>query len=278
MADVLAGRGCSWEFESEFLRIKPESGKAPKLLSELGERVVPHEAIAKVTLTPGKRGTVVLRADLRRGADPLMAAAAGQLKEAADPYRLVLPADKESLADYYADELRSVLTDRGPATRFLVSPPEPPRAFKGWDGAAAFDGETVTLTWFWSGATSAKYAAGDQRYTPADLEGVDWHTPDGGSGCLRLRVRGRRPPPEPDKDPAAVVFGLGWGATHKSLPFAAAVLAAIPAPEPVPAVKTLPWAVADVAGLIVKLGELRDAGLLTEEEFRVKKAELLSRI
>ncbi|WP_220447216.1 DUF4429 domain-containing protein [Nonomuraea deserti] len=274
MADVLAGRGCSWEFESEFLRIKPESGKAPKLLSELGERVVPHEAIAEVTLTPGKRGTVVLRAEPRRGADPLMAAAAGQLKEAADPYRLVLPADKESLADYYADELRSALTDRGPAARFLVAAPEPPRTFKGWDGAAAFDGDTITLTWFWSGATSAKYAAGDQRYTPADLEGVDWHAPDGASGCLRLRVRGRRPPPEPDKDPAAVVFGLGWGATHKSLPFAAAVLAAIPAPEP----KALPSAVSDVAGLIAKLGELRDAGLLTEEEFRVKKAELLSRI
>ncbi|TDD20012.1 DUF4429 domain-containing protein [Nonomuraea diastatica] len=274
MADVLAGRGCSWEFESEFLRIKPDSGKASKLLSELGERVVPHEAIAEVTLTPGKRGTVVLRAEPRRGADPLMTAAAGQLKEAADPYRLVLPAGKESLADYYADELRSALTDRGPATRFLVAPPEPPRAFKGWDGAAAFDGDTITLTWFWSGATSAKYAAGDQRYTPADLEGVDWHAPDGASGCLRLRVRGRRPPPEPDKDPAAVVFGLGWGATHKSLPFAAAVLAAIPAPEP----KALPSAVADVAGLIAKLGELRDAGLLTEEEFRVKKAELLSRI
>ncbi|TDB99870.1 DUF4429 domain-containing protein [Nonomuraea longispora] len=278
MADVLAGRGCSWEFESEFLRIKPENGKAPKLLSELGERVVPYEAIAKVTLTPGKRGTVVLRAEPRHGADPLMAAAAGQLKESADPYRLVLSADKESLADYYAEELRSALTGRGPAAGFLVAGPLPPRAFKGWDGSAAFDGETITLTWFWSGATSAKYAAGDQRYVPADLEGVEWHAPEGASGCLRLLVRGRRPPPEPDKDPASVVFGLGWGSTHKSLPFAAAVLASIPTAVPAQEAKELPSAVSDVAGLIAKLGELRDAGLLTEREFQVKKAELLSRL
>ncbi|MEU4231741.1 SHOCT domain-containing protein [Nonomuraea sp. NPDC026600] len=30
--------------------------------------------------------------------------------------------------------------------------------------------------------------------------------------------------------------------------------------------------------MILKLGELRDAGLLSEEEFQAKKAELLSRM
>ncbi|MFC7105344.1 SHOCT domain-containing protein [Nonomuraea rubra] len=33
-----------------------------------------------------------------------------------------------------------------------------------------------------------------------------------------------------------------------------------------------------VAELIAKLGELRDAGVLSEEEFQAKKAELLSRL
>ncbi|MEV4169567.1 DUF4429 domain-containing protein [Nonomuraea sp. NPDC049709] len=287
MEDVLAGRDCAWLFGAESLTIAPERGKAPKLISELGERVIPYAAIAEVTLARGRRGTVVLRVLPRRGADPVMTVAAGQLKETDDPYRLVLPAGKETLADYYADELRSAVTEHGPATRFLVAAPPVPRAFKGWDGAATFDGEAVTFTWFWSGASSAKYAAGDQRYSVADLEGVEWHRPEGASGSLRLKVRGRRMPSDANKDPASVIFGLGWGATHKSLPFAAAVLAAVrtgaaagPAGEapftprtPLPAGRG-----AEVAELIAKLGELRDAGLLTEEEFQAKKAELLSRM
>ena len=94
-------------FETDALRITPDPSKAPKLLSELGERLLPYEALADVTLTPGKRGTVVLRVTPRRGADPVTTVAAGQLKESLDPYRLVLPADKETLADYYAEEMRA---------------------------------------------------------------------------------------------------------------------------------------------------------------------------
>ncbi|MGW3348576.1 DUF4429 domain-containing protein [Nonomuraea rubra] len=274
MADVLAGRGCTWAFGPESLTITPEPGKAPKLLAALGERVVPYAAIADVTLTPGRRRTVVLRVLPRQGADPVLTAAAGQLKPPADPFRLVLPAARETLADYYADELRAALTGRGPAERFLIAAPPVPRAFKGWDGAASFDGTDVTFTWFWSGASAAKYSAGDQRYPVADLEGVEWHAPEGASGSLRLKLRGRRMPSDPNKDPASVVFSLGWGATHQSLPFAAAVLAAIPAPR-----RSLPVDRGiQVAELIAKLGELRDAGVLSEEEFQAKKAELLSRL
>jgi len=47
------------------------------------------------------------------GADPLLEAAAGQLKETCDPYRLVLPAEKETLAEYYVDELRPLLDGSG---------------------------------------------------------------------------------------------------------------------------------------------------------------------
>jgi hypothetical protein len=50
-----------------------------------------------------------------------------------------------------------------------------------------------------------------------------------------------------------------------------------PAPEPVvqppPAERAM-----DVVEQIRQLGELRDAGLLTQEEFEAKKAELLSRM
>jgi hypothetical protein len=70
------------------------------------------------------------------------------------------------------------------------------------------------------------------------------------------------------KDAASVTFSLGWGA-----PFAAAVLAAIPSPG-----RCLPVARGiQVAELMTKLVELRDAGVLSEE-FQAKKAELLSRL
>lgn len=294
MRDVLKGIGCVWEFDGDGLRIRPDGARAPWLLRSLGERLVPYQAIAEVTLTPGRLGKVVLRARLRPGADPVLTVAGGQLKDSQDPYRLHLPAKMGTLAEYYAEETRSAITAQGPADRFLVAAPEPPLRFKAWDGAAAFDGETVTFSWFWSGASTVKYQAGDQRYRVADLEDVEWHAPELASGSLRLKVRGRPMPPSADKDPASVVFGMGYGLVHESLPFAAAVLAAIRAASPAgPALgaaadaRPLPRAEpesrppasgAELADLVRKLGELRDAGLLTEEEFQAKKAELLSRM
>ncbi|WP_079102284.1 DUF4429 domain-containing protein [Streptomyces sp. TP-A0356] len=284
MGDVLAGFHAAWEFESDSVLIRFERGiRTPKLFQALGERRVPLEAIAGVTLTQGKRGTVVLHAVPRPGADPLMEAAAGQLKETSDPYRLVLPADRESLAEYYADELRARLTgDDTPAEGFLVAPPEAPRQFKAYDGKASFDGKAVSFRWFWTGASSAKWKAGDQSFPVAGLSGVEWRSPELFEGHLRLLRRetnGARPG-QPDQDPAAVVFGLGYGPVHESLPFAAAVLAAVRAAgagplASVPGPRRDP---ADIAERIRHLGELHEAGLVTDEEFSTKKAELLAEL
>lgn len=53
----------------------------------------------------------------------------------------------------------------------------------------------------------------------------------------------------------------------------------LPAPKPTaPAVEATPVPQIDVAEQLHKLGSLRDAGILTEEEFATKKAELLARI
>ncbi|MDF5755340.1 DUF4429 domain-containing protein [Spongiactinospora sp. TRM90649] len=297
MAEVLAGHGCSWIFEAGAVRVRFHRGlQVPKLLHALGERRVPYEALADVSLTPGKRGTLVMRAVPRQGADALLIAAAGQLKEALDPYRLVLPVEREKEAEEYADLMRSSMDGRGPVARCLVAAPSVPRAFKGWDGQAAFDGEAVRLQWFWSSAAKAKQQAGDQRLTLSEIEGVEWRSPDVSAGCLRFRVRGREAPRDPEQDPASVVFRLGYGATAESLPLAAAVVHALreaPAPvlEPEPderepdarepdehkAAVAAPEG-GDIPGLIRKLGDLRDAGLLTEEEFQAKKVELLSRL
>ncbi|MEU6475417.1 DUF4429 domain-containing protein [Streptomyces sp. NPDC047017] len=283
MGDVLTGFHAAWEFASDSVLIRYERGiRTPKLFQALGERRVPLAALASVTLAPGRRGTVVLRAEPRPGADPLMDAADGQLKEGCDPYRLVLPAEREAHAEQYADRLRAQLSGTGPADRHLVAAPKAPLHFKAYDGKASFDGEAVRFRWSWTGASSTKWKAGDQSFAVDELGGVQWRSPEVFEGHLRLLPRdaGSAQPPQPDQDPAAVVFGLGYGPVHESLPFAAAVLAAVrvaaPAPAvPVPAARRDP---ADIAERIRHLGELHRAGLVTDEEFSVKKAELLAEL
>ncbi|MFE2596459.1 DUF4429 domain-containing protein [Streptomyces sp. NPDC059396] len=310
MGDVLAGIHATWEFESDSVLIRFERGtRTPKLFQALGERRIPHEALSSVTVTPGKRGTVVLRAVPRAGADPLVEAAAGQLRESGDPYRLVLPAERDTLAEYYADELRAALARsvrdvEEPAERYLVAAPAPPLHFKAFDGKAYFDGDRVSFRWFWTGASTTKWKAGDQSLPVGDLLGVEWRSPELFDGYLRLLRRdaagvgagvgtgtgagagaGMEPQPaQADHDPAAVVFGLGYGPVHESLPFAAAVLAAVQnaapnrATVPVSAVTSLRRDPADVADRIRHLGELHQAGLVTDEEFSAKKAELLAEL
>lgn len=283
MGDVLAGFHAAWEFESDSVLIRYERGiRTPKLFQALGERRVPYAAIGAVTLTPGKRGTVALRIEPRPGADPLLEAAAGQLKESGDPYRLVLPAERETLAEYYGDELRAQLTKSGPAEEFLVGAPEVPIHFKAYDAKATFDGNIVRFRWFWTGASSAKWKAGDQSFPVAELSGVEWRSPEVFEGHLRLLRRDSADgqPAQADQDPAAVVFGLGYGPVHESLPFAAAVLSAVRRSGPVAAVPaSAPRRdPADIAERIRHLGELHEAGLVTDEEFSSKKAELLAEL
>ncbi|MDF5756432.1 DUF4429 domain-containing protein [Spongiactinospora sp. TRM90649] len=226
MSDVLSGRKSEWIFEPDRLRIRP-AASAPKVLRALGEREVPYRAVAEISVVPGGRGTVLLRLTPRPGACPITTVAAGQLKPQHLPYSLVLPAERRTLAEYYAEEMTTGLSETGPADSFLIPGPDVPRGFKAWDGAASFDGENVTFKWFWSGATTRKFNTGDQRYRITDIEGVEWFAPTAGSGSLRLRVRGQEREPDAAKDPASVIFGLGYGATHMSLPFAAAVLSRV---------------------------------------------------
>lgn len=297
MGDVLAGIQATWEFEDDSVLIRFERGiRTPRLFHALRERRVPHEALESVTLSPGKRGTVVLHAVPRAGADPLMDVAAGQLKEGCDPYRLVLPAERETLAEYYADELRARLLPadvaKEPAERFLVAAPEGPPQFKAYDAKASFDGSKVSFRWSWTGASSAKWKAGDQTFQVDALSGVEWRSPEAFDGYLRLLPRGRdaecqgrsaAPSPVPaDQDPATVVFGLGYGPVHESLPFAAAVLAAVRdagggagGARVLTAGRRDP---ADIADRIRHLGELHQAGLVTDDEYCAKKAELLAEL
>ncbi|MEU5302775.1 DUF4429 domain-containing protein [Streptomyces noursei] len=292
MGDVLVGFHAAWEFDSDSVLIRFERGiRRPRLFQALGERRIPYEALRSVEVSAGRRGTVVLRAVPRQGADPLMEAANGQLREDADPYRLVLPADRETLASYYADELRAALGPAAgePAERHLVAAPPPPLHFKAYDGKASFDGRSVVFRWFWTGASSAKWKSGDQTFAIGELAGVEWRSPEILNGYLRLLERDapERPSGEADQDPTAVVFGLGYGPVHESLPFAASVLQAVRAAEPAPdgperapvrRAGSTGRDPADIADRIRHLGELHEAGLLTDVEFSTKKAELLAEL
>ncbi|UCM87665.1 DUF4429 domain-containing protein [Streptomyces marincola] len=291
MGDVLAGIHSTWEFDTDCVLIRFERGiRTPKLFQVLGERRIPYEALSTVDLAPGPRkGTVVLHAVPRPGADPLLDAAAGQLRQAADPYRLVLPAERETLADYYATELRAALVpDAGEdADRYLVAAPPAPLQFKAYDAKVSFDGKVVAFRWFWTGASSAKWKAGDQSFPVSELAGLEWRSPEISGGHLRLHRRAADGRPEPrtdpaDQDPASVVFGLGYGLVHESLPLAAAVLEAIHTAGPTHDApvdnghrRADPG---DIANRIRHLGELHAAGLLTDAEFTAKKTELLAEL
>jgi hypothetical protein len=234
MGDVLAGSNAVWDFEPDAVVIRYSRGvRGSRLLQALGERRVPHEALEGVEVTEGKRGTVVLRAVPRPGVDPLVEVADGQLRDTADPYRLVLPEQSRALAESHREELlasvESAAVTAEPPGRFLVAAPGVPRSFKAYDAKATFDGRTVGFRWFRTGATTAKWNSGDQSFPVEDLAGIEWRSPELVGGHLRLLLR-EAPPGErtaADQDPTTVVFGLGYGSVHESLPFAAAVLAAI---------------------------------------------------
>ncbi|MFJ9344220.1 DUF4429 domain-containing protein [Streptomyces sp. NPDC101733] len=234
MGDVLAGNHAVWEFDSDSVLIRFARGmRTPRLWHALGERRIPLEALSEVTtaaVSTGRRESIVLRAVPRAGADPLVEAAAGRLREVLDPYRLVLPADRGPEAEAFAEAIRERLgPDAGrPADRFLVAAPRPPLLLKAYDARVAFDGATVTFHWSRTGATGTKWKAGDQRCALADVTDVEWTAPgrpDGGH--LRLRLRDTPGDPRPDHDLTTAVFGVGSGAVHDSLPFAAALLGAL---------------------------------------------------
>ncbi|MEV6957173.1 DUF4429 domain-containing protein [Streptomyces sp. NPDC051183] len=274
MGDVLAGNHAVWEFDlaSDSVLIRfargirtPRPLRTPRLFHALGTRRIPLEALSGVSVSAGKRDTVLLRAVPRPGADPLMDVAAGQLKESCDPYRLVLPGDRAPRAAAFADALRARLGPDAaePAGRFLVEVPGPPLHLKAYDARVGFDGSAVTFHWSRTGATSTKWKAGDRHYPLAALTGVEWSAPDRPGGHLRLLPRDDPRDPRPDHDLASAVFGVGYGAVHESLPFAAAVLAALRGRTPVAAVpRPRP---SDER--LQHLSELHSAGLLTDAEY-----------
>ncbi|WP_018657820.1 DUF4429 domain-containing protein [Actinomadura flavalba] len=288
MAEISTKSG-SWTFDGEVLRIVPGSDRSVhKLRKALGEVVVPVRAIAGVAYEPAKRGGR-MRLRTRDGADPLSHVVAGRLTGDADPYALDVPRDRSGAGEYFADEVRNFRTvwevPDGPADRYLLTGPGVPITAAAGDGTASFDGQHVTFQWNWL-AEDVKSDAGAQRFALDEIASVEWAPQSGmGYGYLRVWLRGdRNPPQSAEKDPRCVSWGMvKEGGTMVLL--GAAVAARLPHPSGPPkeieapaAPEPAPDATDAILRRLRELGELRDTGVLTEDEFATAKQALLRRL
>ncbi|MGW4561189.1 DUF4429 domain-containing protein [Streptomyces sp. NPDC004561] len=290
MAEIIQKDGI-WAFDGDALRLTPGRDRNVGLLRrELGELVVPLDALAGVSFEQGRRSGR-LRLRLRDGADPLLQATGRRLADPDDPYQLTVESDRYGVAEYFADEVRNVLLLEGvspdPVTGFLLPGPSLPVSASAGDGTAGFDGERVRLEWNWK-TEDAKAATGPRAIPLGDVVGVEWQPAAGlENGHLRFLVRDAPVTAPPKYDPNAVEL---WG--FRKDPLMALVAAAVQARLPHPAsaeaqVRPEPPAPAGARAedghdallrRLRELGELHRDGVLTDEEFARAKQAVLKRL
>lgn len=300
MAEITQKEG-SWTFDGETLRLVPGRGRGVhQLRVEMGEVAIPLEALAGVSFESGKkRGRLRLR--MREGVDPFTQGAS-DLPDVANPYSLQVDNDRSGAAEYLADAVRNALVIEQipvdtPSDRYLLPGPSVPRTLQGSDGKVHFDGDALRIEWDW-GAEEVKKEAGPRTMLLSDLERVEWSRASWSTGFLRFVPKGGSYVPiKPSHDPHAVAL---WGLREQreiaqGALMVAAITARLPHPgAPAAAEKPLlekpavgaaepasaPKAEPDHDGLLRRLrelGELRDAGVLTEEEFAQAKQSVLNR-
>ncbi|WP_406268213.1 DUF4429 domain-containing protein [Streptomyces sp. NBC_00191] len=284
MAEIIQKDG-TWTFDGDTVRIVPGSDKSVSLLRQtLGEVAVPLTALAGISFEPGKKSGR-LRLRLRNGADPLLQITGGKLEDSSDPYRLTVENDRTGVAEYFVDEVRNALlldqVQTGPVDTYLVPGPALPITVGAGDGTATFDGERIRLEWNWK-TEESKSSGGARSVALEDVEAVEW-LPSAGleNGYLRFRVTKAGSPPPPKYDPYAVEL---WGFRKDPLMalVGAAVTARMPHPyAPQDAVPPPAPSSDDHDALLRRLrelGELHQAGILTEEEFTTAKRAVLKRL
>nr|WSZ96104.1 DUF4429 domain-containing protein [Streptomyces sp. NBC_00857] len=311
MAEIIQKDG-TWTFDGDTVRIVPGTDRGISLLRRtLGEVAVPLGALAGISFEAGRKSGR-LRLRLRDGADPLLQITGGKLDDGSDPYRLTVERDRSGVAEYLVDEVRNALlldqVESGPVDHYLLPGPALPITAGAGDATVTFDGERIRLEWNWK-TEESKTSGGPRTLALADVEAVEW-LPSAGleNGYLRFLVS-RAPASTPAKhDPHAVEL---WG--FKKDPLMALVGAAVVARMPHPyatgaSPKSLAPRTAATAELTThataaaseppvptpapmsgedhdvllrrlrELGELRQAGILTAEEFATAKQAVLKRL
>ncbi|MEV0091713.1 DUF4429 domain-containing protein [Streptomyces sp. NPDC050738] len=298
MAEIIQKDG-TWTFDGDTVRIVPGRDKGVSLLRQtVGELAVPLGALAGISFESGKKGGR-LRLRLRDGADPLLQVTAGRLEGSSDPYQLAVEPDRSGVAEYLVDEVRNALlldqVPTGPVDRFLLPGPAVPVSAAAGDGSVTFDGEQIRLEWNWK-TEDSKRSAGPVTIPLRDVQKVKWQPCAGlENGFLRFVVPQAATAAPAKYDPYAVEL---WG--FKKDPLMALVGAAVaarldrglpelpaPAPTPTPAPASAPAPArpepdaGDHDALLRRLrelGELHQAGILDDGEFKEAKQAILKRL
>ncbi|PPH99745.1 hypothetical protein C5C95_06270 [Rathayibacter sp. AY1B7] len=152
-------------------------------------------------------------------------------------------------------------------------------SFKGSNGAMTFDGRSISITRKGLGAAVFSGARGTEKQLPiAVVSSIQYKKGGLTVGYIQLTVPGDAQKKFAGKtqtiqqDENAVTFYSKQNDEAKQ--FAEAVNEAIHAAHQGTAAPAAP----DLADQLQKLAGLRDAGVLTEDEFAAKKAELLARM
>lgn len=232
-----------------------------------------------------------------------MQATGGRLPDRADPYRLVVDADRSGVAEYLAEEVRhALLLDEipgEPTVGYLLPGPPVPVSVRSSDGTVSFDGTQVRVDWA-DTSDRVKRATGPRVIDVGDVVRVEW-LPNSGyeDGFLRFVTRETVSSElTPEKDPYALDL---WGNVSRDL-LTALVATAVTARLPHPTARAgagqasgqehedggparrrgLTAAVpppSDHHDVLLRrlreLGELHRDGVLTDEEFARTKAVVL---
>ncbi|MFI0424827.1 DUF4429 domain-containing protein [Spongiactinospora sp. 9N601] len=302
--DELQGRTATWHFDEEKVVIQYNTRwRAHALLKVLARREVPLPAVAAVEFaSAGKKGWR-LQLRLRERADPY-AAVGSLLAEKGQPFLLTGGPDTELVAEYHADQLR-LMADaaqvgdgrRPPEEYALGLVPPVPLHIQTSEGAARFDGQTIRLEWS-DDASSRKSKKRRMEYALTDIRRMDWFPQRSlEEGYLRIVTREEDADAgsaKPSKDFTCLLTEDSAKQDAWTLVMAATVTAHLWAATAEHARNTQtgnaqltagPGAVADadadsrsVYDRIRELGRLHKEGMLTDEEFTSKKAELLDRL
>ncbi|MBR8741144.1 DUF4429 domain-containing protein [Nocardiopsis sp. MG754419] len=288
--EELRGHHAIWRFDDALVRIGFGAGrKVPQLFKTLGHCEVPIVAVDEVDFDPGDRKQGWrLRLRLMDGADPY--SRLDTTGTAATPLLLTGPQDKELVAEYFAEQLAASVrfareTDQEPphpvvVARGLVA--RPPLQVRTAEGAASFDGERLRLQWDGWMTSTPKGREQSRDYRMSEIQGLEW-TPqmDFEEGFIRVLLRGVDIPGAAGLEhDFFTLVSHGAKGSDETLLMAATVNTHIAWVEKTAALE--PASPGDDSGAIFakirELGRLHAEGLLTEDEFSTKKAELLDRL
>ncbi|WP_026127816.1 DUF4429 domain-containing protein [Nocardiopsis lucentensis] len=295
--EELRGHHGTWRFDGQTVRLRFDSGRrVPTLFKHLGECAVPLAAVREIEFDRGdrKRGWR-LRLRLVDGADPY-ANLGVPGRGGTSPLLLTGPHDRELVAEYVADELTSTVRL---ARETADGVPDPRQVARGLvarlpfqartaEGSATFDGTRVRIQWDGLMAGSAKEKEKAREFRLTEIAEARWLPPvDLTEGLLRIELRGVTVSEATDiEHDFFTLASHGTKGGDETLLMAATINAHL-TPSPVPEAAALPGAgpspsteqdAETIFATIRELGRLHAEGLLTDEEFGAKKAELLGRL